>query len=360
MTVRIRDIALAALVFALAGSSISCASSAQASDGKEADEEPIAIDAAQTKKKINIEVETVSPDTLVEYVKATGVTKARSDVTYSAEIAGRLEQLRVDLGDRVKKGQVLARIDFASLNAQAEQAEATRDLAKKTFDRLSSLAEERLVSDQQLDEARSRLVQAEAQLKIIRSSLSKSTIRSEISGVITEKNVSKGEYVAPGMRLFRVIDHSHIIVEADLAETQVAKVKKGQSVDVLIDALDKEVRGVVESVIPAADPVSKTFTVRIDVNNPELEILVGMATTVSVASVEHKNVVVAKQDVVVEQGETKAVFVTDGEVARKRIVTLGATQGDRVVLTSGVEPGEKIVVVGQRDLVDDQPVNVVM
>lgn len=359
MSAKIKYIASAILLLALGGAAASCASSAQASDGKEPTEKEAAVQPAP-QKKINVKVETVTPETLVEYVKATGVTKAQSDVTYSAEIAGKLEHLSVDLGERVKKGQVLARIDFSSLSAQAEQAEATRDLAKKTFDRLSSLAEEKLVSDQQVDEARSRLVQAEAQLKIIRSSLSKSTIRSEISGVITEKNVSKGEYVSPGMRLFRIIDHSHIIVEASLAETQVAKVQKGQHVDVLVDALGKEVRGVVESVIPAADPVSKTFTVRIDVDNPERDILVGMATTVSVTSVEHTGVVVTKQDVVVEEGETKAVFVTDGDVVRKRVVTLGATEGDRVVLTSGVNPGDKIVVVGQRDLVDEQPVNVVM
>lgn len=337
-----------------------CVNAAAASSS---DDDGIAVEENKNKKpqkrSSNVKVETVSGQKLVEYVKASGVTVAKSDVTYSAQIAGSIEHLKVEQGQKVRKGHVLARIDFASLSAQAEQIEANLALLKKSHERLEALGSENLVSQQQRDEASSALASAEAEQKIIQTKLDKAVVRSDISGSIVQRFVSKGEYVAPGAPMFRVVDTSRVVVEAKLAESQVGKVVKGKKVSVRVDALGRTFGGVVESIVPVADPVSKTFTVRIGVENQDAAILIGMAATVSVMSVEHEDAVVVKQDIVVEQGESKAVFVVENNVAKKRNVVLGPVEGDRVLIKSGLNLGEQLVVVGQRALVDGQPVNIV-
>ncbi|MCP4604991.1 MAG: efflux RND transporter periplasmic adaptor subunit [Proteobacteria bacterium] len=310
-------------------------------------------------KTINVQVEKLSPTTLTEYVVANGVTKAIREVTYSAEIPGKIEYLSADLGDRIRRGQVLARIDFKTLKAQASQVEARYNLAKTTHGRLAALKGDEIVSQQSIDEAQSRMISDEAQLSIAEANLAKSVVRSSYGGIVSAKYVEKAEYVGPGTRIYDVIDYRTIIVEARLAETQVASITRGAKVAVDISALKEQFEGTVETIIPTADRDSKTFTSRIRIKNPDLKILVGMSATVRVAARTHNDVIVASQSSVIEESGRRSVFVAASGVAKKRKVQLGAIDGDRVVLASGVASGDELIVLGQRDLIDGQPIRIV-
>jgi RND family efflux transporter MFP subunit len=346
----------------LCGCLCSCAERAARADTVAESQDSTAADAVTNEpevKSVNVKVEKISPDSLTEYVIANGVTKAKREVTYSAEIAGKLEYISADLGDKIEKGKVLARIDFGTLKAMAAQAEAAHDLAKSTSDRMGSLRGEDLVSQQHMDEASSNLRATEAQLSIARSNLAKSTVKSSMNGIVSGKYVEKSEYVGPGMRLYDIVDYSTIIVEAQLAESDVASVLNGAKVLVDIQALGQQFEGTVDTVIPTADKVSKTFSMRVKIDNPELRILVGMSASVKIAARTHNDVVVVKQNVVVEESDKRAVFVAHDGEAKKRSVVLGATEGDRVVISSGIEAGESLIVMGQRDLIDGQPIQIV-
>jgi RND family efflux transporter MFP subunit len=307
---------------------------------------------------INVKVQTLKKGTLTETIQVTGVTGADAEVTYSAELPGRVDYVGSDIGRRVRTGQVLARIDYASLKAQADQAQASHDLAKKTHQRIKALRAEELASEQTLDEARSRMISAEAALRIARVNLKKSVIVAKRPGVVTEKHVERGEYVGPGAPAFTVVDYRTIIVEAQLPESQATLVAARTAARVRVGALGETFDGKVQTVIPVAEKVSKTYRLRVVVNNRDLGILVGMAASVLVPARQHEGVVVARQDAVLE-GERRSVFVVDGSVARRRYVTLGPTHDDQVVLLSGVRAGERLVVLGQRDLRDGQPVRVI-
>ncbi|MCP4678900.1 MAG: efflux RND transporter periplasmic adaptor subunit, partial [Deltaproteobacteria bacterium] len=264
----------------------------------------------------------------------------------------------VELGQRVKKGQVLARIDTRTLRAQQTQAKANYELAKTTHGRLENLGAD-LVSRQKLDETKSALTGAQAQLAIASDSVAKSVLRSTISGVVSTKFVDKAEYVAPGTPMFRIVDHRTIVIEAQLPETQVAMVSTGAKVAVTVNALDEDFEGVVDTILPTADPVSKTFTVRIKVDNSDFRILVGMSATVKIAARVHEDVVALPQDIVIEGKDARSVFIAKNGVAKKRDVRLGAVEGDRVVILEGLESGEEVIVLGHRDLTDGQPIQIV-
>jgi membrane fusion protein (multidrug efflux system) len=339
----------------------SCSRGEARKEGNRQDRAPAPADAPKTAeaRTVNVKVERIAPTSLTEHVVARGVTRPVRKVTYSAEIAGRLEYLSADLGDRIRQGQTLARIDFQTLKAQADQAEAQYQLAQTTQQRLDTLKGEDLISQQQIDEARSNLVSARSALAIARANLDKSTVRSSYRGIVSRKYVERAEFVGPGTRLYDVIDYRTIIVEAQLAESEVATVTVGATVEVDIDALDKRFEGKVDTIIPTADAVSKTFTLRVEIDNPELEILVGMSAVVRIAARQYDDVLAVPQGAVLEGREGRTVFVAEGETARERRVRLGARQADRVVLLQGVSAGESLVVMGQRDLVDGQNIRIV-
>ncbi|MBN2805012.1 MAG: efflux RND transporter periplasmic adaptor subunit [Deltaproteobacteria bacterium] len=308
----------------------------------------------------NVKTQIINKGSLTESALANGVTKADHEIVYSAEVAGKIEYMGFELGDSVKKGARLARIDFQTLKAQAEQANSSYNLAKTTYDRLLSLRNEELISQQQLDESYSQMINAQAQMNITNANLSKSTIKATNYGIVAEKSVEKSEFVAPGTPLYKLVDYRKIILEAQVAESQIASLKIGSSVNVFIGALNQNFTGTLNTILPTADAISKTFTVQVKIDNPDLLILVGMSARLLINAKTYDDVMIIPQNSVVEeQGGTKSIFVIKDGKAEKRIVTLGPTEKDNVVLEDGAEPGETLIVMGQRDLIDGQPVNVI-
>ncbi len=307
----------------------------------------------------NVKVAPLKTSTLTEYIVARGVTQALHEVTYSAEIPGKLEYLSADLGDRIRIGQLLARIDFQTLKAQTDQAQSQYELAAATFERVKELRAEELISQQQFDEANSKMRAAEAQLAIAKANLAKSQIRASRRGIVSAKYVEKAEYVGPGTRLYQVVDYRTVIVEAMLAESQVAGIREDAAVEVQIAALGKRFQGKVDAIVPTADPASKTFKLRIEIDNPDLEILVGMSAVVRVTAAVHNDVLVAPQSVINESPNGRFVFVVEDGIAKKREVQLGSVEADKVVLLEGVSQGESLVIQGQRDLIDGQKIRIV-
>jgi membrane fusion protein, multidrug efflux system len=307
---------------------------------------------------VNVRITDISLSTLNETLRLLGETQANIDITYSAEVSGRLDYLAVDYGDRVTKGQILARVDYEMLSAQAEQAEAAYDLALKTFNRLEMLLKDELVTQQRVDEAQAALIQSQAQLRQAQTALRHSIVKSTINGIVTRKFVQEGEYIMPGSPLLRVIDYSEIIITAQIPENRIADIHKGLRVSVWIDALRDTFSGTVDVVLPNADPESRTFTIRVRTPNTSEKILVGMAATLNIIVHEHTDVIVVPQDVIVEHSGERFVFIVEENTARKVPVTLGASEGHLVIVTSGLKTGDRLITEGHRDLVDGQPVSV--
>lgn len=308
---------------------------------------------------VNIKVKATELTDLTENITISGSTLPDTDATFSAESAGRIEYLAADYGDRVKKGKVLARIDYVMQKAQVDQARATFDLAEKTYTRLNQLKDEELISQQQIDEAQANMLQAEAGLKIAEASLRKSLVISTINGVVARKFVEQGEFVAPGAPIFQVVDYSTIVIEADVPERLVKKVKRGDPVTVRIEAMDESFKGNVYVVMPMADHLARTFRLRVKVLNPDFRILNGMAAVLQIAGRHFEQVVVVPQEAVIEDEGWRSVFVEKDGVAIKKKVELGPATGSRVMISSGLGAGERMVVLGQRELVDGQPVHVI-
>ncbi len=320
-----------------------------------------------------IEVYTVAPTNAVLEVSATGTVEARDDIAVSAEAAGRVLEVPVKVSDRVAEGDVLVKLDdeLAALAVQQAQAqlllsEADLDNAEASLRRITNLWKAGDVSDSDREAAeraekvaRAGQMAAAAARASAGRQLMKTEIDSPVDGVVAFVHVEEGQLVAIGTPVAQVVNDATVQVEIGLTESQVVDVRAGGRADVRVRALPGEVfKGTVEYVGPKADEMNRTFPVRVVVPNPNGRLRSGMVAEVALAAREFKNSIVIERDWVVERFGEPSVFVVADSTAAVRKVSLGRIVGDRVVVTSGLEPGDEVVSFGYDNLTDGALVDV--
>jgi multidrug efflux pump subunit AcrA (membrane-fusion protein) len=354
-------------------------------------------------------VETVKLSPVDDYYEAVGTVRSQTTSVLSAKIVGSVIAMRVREGDRVRVGQALAEIDNRDARAQAQKAEAglreaqdaaqeiertiraaesartaaeaNQALAAATFNRYQALLARRSVSPQEFDEAqakyrvaeaeaeradrllqslgarkdqvRAKIAQAQAEVANAQVALSYTRITSPINGVVTAKQAEVGYTATPGAPLLTVEDHRHYRLEVAAEESQVGKIRLKQPVRVRIAALGQgEIAGSVAEVAPAADPASRSCTVKIEIPlraaPPRLRSgLYGTARFIT----GQRQVLTIPTKAVIHRGQlTGAYAVDEAGAARLRLIQTGKSYGDRVEVLSGLSEGERIVVDGAANL----------
>jgi RND family efflux transporter MFP subunit len=337
-----------------------CGGDAEAGDPAET-----AGDPATFTRIINVEVTTVGPETFVERIRLTGTVEANRDVTISAEESGTIVELLVEKGQRVAAGDPILRIDDRLLRAQFQEAEARAALAAETWQRRKRLWEEdRVGSELAYLEARYGADQAAANLAALERRLARTVVTAPIEGILDDRMVELGTLVSPGTQVARIVDLNPVKVVAGVPERYAADVRRGAEALVGFDVLpDEDFEGRVGFVGSAVDARNRTFPIELVLPNPGGVVKPEMVASISVVRRSFDNAIVVDQDAIVRKADGYAVFVVEGPpdapTARVRPVDVGASQGDRVVIRSGLMAGERLVVVGQQQVADGDRVRIV-
>ena len=295
-----------------------------------------------------IEVEPVS---LTDVLVLPGQTQAWQDVQISSETGGTVEWIGPVEGDRVTRGALLMKIDVSSLKAALEKAEAAYSLADSLYQRRKRLSERGIINQEALDHSVTDRTLAKGNLEQARVEYEKGFVRTPVDGVVNHVDVDVGEFVNRGEPLFDVVNVDRIEVNVNAPEMDVRFFRPGQDALVTVDALpDSRMRGTVDFVSYKADPVTKTFAVKVVIDNPEHVVRPGMIARVALVRRVVEEALVAPLFAVVEKGGEKILFVEEDGVARARTAVLGVIDGDRVQVVEGLEKGEHLVVKGQTDL----------
>ncbi|GAB4063304.1 efflux RND transporter periplasmic adaptor subunit [Uliginosibacterium sediminicola] len=297
-----------------------------------------------------------------------GEVRARLEGDLAFRVAGKIIERRVDAGQSVKKGQLLARIDAqdSSLNASAAEdavrvAEADLNLAKAELQRSESLFAQHFVSASALDTRRSqlqsaqaRLQQAQAQAAVSKNQLGYTSLYADRDGVVTAMNVEAGQVVAAGQAVLRLADPSSREALIWVPESRVASIKIGDAALVRPwSAQDQTLPGKVREIAGSADSTTRTYAVRIAVSGADARMPLG--STVAAAFV--KDAAAAKAagtaeirlplPAVLRVGERSLVWVLDKDnKAQQREVKVSAYRDTDALIGSGLQPGEQVVVVG--------------
>jgi multidrug efflux system membrane fusion protein len=335
------------------------------------------------------------------FIEAAGTVRAETIAPVAAQVMGRITSFPVTEGSRVEKGALLATIDDTQIRAQlaaaealvteAEaglmevggaiaQAEASKSLAEKTYERFRMLHEEKVITPQEFDEVQVRrtvavkdyeraldkraqvtakITQAKAQEDAARAMLSYTRVTAPFAGVVTGKKVDVGSMAAPGVPILVLENTRRYRIEAFVPEAYLGVLKVGSRVRVVLGTPPgKETPGTISEVVPQVDPESRTFTAKVDLPGGRQRFRTGMFGRVLFPTGRENMLVVPRKAVTHVGGYDALYTVTADNVAHLVIVTTGKAFGDEVEILSGIDPGTHVVVSPLEKLVDGARVEV--
>jgi RND family efflux transporter MFP subunit len=301
-------------------------------------------------------------------LRFTGSIHARETAVISAQVMGRIQQVLVREGDSVRAGQTLVILDDAALRAQVEQAEAgvkaaqnaqaaaqtNAALATSTLGRYKQLESEKSVSPQEMDEVSRRAEGAAASVEAMRAQtdaaraqesgartmMNFTRLAAPFAGVVTSRMADPGTMAAPGVPLLQLDQAGALQLDVTVDESVIGAIRKGMKLTVEVNGA--AATGSVAEIVPAADPSSHSFLVKIDLPSSN-HMRAGMYGTAEFANGVRQAILIPRS-AVVTRGSLNYVYVLDGQgIAQLRYITLGAAQGNLVEVLSGVSGGEKLV-----------------
>ena len=325
--------------------SLAC-SAADATEGAAASSEKVAPPA----DGVRVELATLNPSDARLELTLPGEIEGSSDAVLGAALGGYVEKLSVAAGDTVSRGQSIARIDAELHGASLTQAEAQHELAASELTRVEGLGDH--ASASQLQAARTNEKVAEAAVRQARARLARALVTAPFSGTVAQVGISQGEVVNPGSPVARLVSLDPVTISLSVSDRDILHLKQGMAATVRTNARGDRFQGVVSHVGPAGDLKTRTFLAEVSVPNPDGALLPGMIARVTLERQLAEGEVVIPQDVVVTTLDDQGAFVAVDGRAVWRSLELGDVVGDQIVVDAGLELGEHLVVVGQRDLVD--------
>lgn len=340
--------------------------------------------AERQSEPVTVQVERMQATEQASVYEAVGTVRAQNSAQISSRIPSYVRQVHVDSGDRVSQGQLLVELDDRDLASQLEQAKAAKsevedaiqeathalasaeaqlELAEVTHKRFEDLLGKKSVSQHEYDEVNARLraaragveianarkrqaeakrSQVEAQITTAEVGLGYARIHAPFAGIVTERHMDQGTLAAPGMAILVIDQAGRYLLEASLPETRLRSVRVGEAVSVRIAALADPLEGRIAEVVPAVDPGSRTAIVKITLPSAN-GLRSGMFGRALLPGGGGEPVLTVPERAVVRRGQLQSVFVVEGDVARRRLVSLGSALDGRYTVLSGLSSGEQVV-----------------
>jgi len=327
----------------------------------------------ESRKAVPVKVQKTKKENFVEKVEASGTIKAIYDVTVSSETSGRVTKILANVGDWVERDQTIVSVDdelkrLALKQAQAQllSAQSAYQKAKRDLERFEKLYQQKDISEHELESARLQELTAranrdlaEAAADMAKRQLEDTQIKSPVSGQVAFRYVELGELASPGMPVATVVNISRIKIEIGLSEMDVIKVKKGQKAKITVDSYPhQEFLGKVNAVGMKADQQTRTFPVEIKASNPEGNLKPGMVARMEIETQIFSDIVLIPQASLFYDSDQSYVFVVNGDIVHKKVVSLGNRENDEFVILKGLEGGENLVVEGQNLLEEGMKVEI--
>jgi RND family efflux transporter MFP subunit len=354
---------------------------------------------------IPVEVEAIHRASMQQSLAYVGELAAPEEVELASKVGGRLRSVRVNMGEAVERGALLAQIDDSELQAQYQEAEAALEVARAglvraevedenaaiELARKEPLAKQDLITQQELDNTRTRrnaaaaglqvaraqISQAQARIQLLTQQLRDARITAPFAGWVAERHLDAGAIVSPGTAIVRLVRTDPIVVRFKVAEREVGEIRRrvaADGLDVAIDLdayRDEKFRGRVVRVAPSIDTRSRSAPIEAEVENADGRLMPGMYCRVELDLGSRADALQVPLRALLEgtsedsgdrlrgEARTTAVFVVTDDVAQRVPIELGHEHGDYGEVVSGLEDGAVVVVQGQSRLTDGSAVQIV-
>lgn len=301
------------------------------------------------------------PMAIEDVLTMPGTVEAFEDIDLAAPTGGTVAWIGVKEGDRIEAGRALLKLDMGQQEAVLREAQTNLALAEGNREDMVKLFESNIISRSERDEAIGLALRARALAEAQEARVNDGRIDAPISGVVDRLTVDEGEHINPGQTVMKIVDVDRIKVVLNVPEKDIHQIRTGQPVRLSTQEAGAtyDFQGTIDYVAMTADPVSRTYPVKVVAENPEHRLRPGMIVSARLVRRSLPDALALPFFSVMDRDDISVVFVVEEGVARQRRVETGAIQGGIVEVASGVAAGEAVVIVGQRALVDGEAVEIV-
>jgi RND family efflux transporter MFP subunit len=313
--------------------------------------------AAAAKKSLLITTVAATKGDFTHFVEVTGSVLSKKNVNISAETGGRILDIPAIEGMRMSKGQVLAKIDSESIQRSIEELENNLSLARTVFEKQERLWNQKIGTEIQYLEAKSRKEGLEKSLASLRTQMAKAAVRAPFNGTVETVRVRVGELVQPGSQMFQFVGESDLFIEADISESYIGVLAKGDSVEITFPSIKKTITTKVSATGSIINPNNRTF--KVEVFLPSLpEVKPNMISVLKIQDYKNKESVIVPSHLILADTKGDYLFAVENGVAKKKYVKRGYTSGDQTEIVEGLVGTEILVDKGFREVGDNFSVNV--
>ena len=301
------------------------------------------------------------------FVELQGNVNTNQNLVIYPEFSGVLSGVYVKEGQKVSKGQVLAKIDDGGLSQQLSQLKIQSNLAKTTFERQERLWNQKIGSEIQYLQAKAAYESQLEATKQLQQQIGKTVVRAPFSGTIDDVITDQGSVVAPGQsQLFRIVNLDDMYIETDVPERYVSDIIKGKEVNVVFPFLGKEINAKVRQAGNFINPANRTFRVEVAIPNKDTAIKPNLTAKLKINDYTNKKAILIPQSIISENAEGQQyVYTITNKVENKarvkrEFIETGRTQGDYIEVLSGIDNDEEIIDEGARSVKDGQEVKILV
>lgn len=311
----------------------------------------VVSETAGTGQPLAVELLQIQPQSFSRYFEVTGLMESVQDAEISPEINGQIEEITVERGARVKRGELLVRLNTDLIEKNIAEVKTSLELANKLFEKQEELWEKQIGSEIQYLEAKNGKEVLEARLATLEKQLAMARITAPFTGIVETIDVKAGELASPGMPMLRIVNLNRMRVSSRISESYLNRVGEGDEVELRFAAYPGMVLN--ESISrlgQVIDPQTRTLTLEVELQNHDKRLKPNMLTAIRIEDYRRDSALVVPSIVIRSDFNGSFLFraVSQGDhlVAEKVYVQPGITVQDRTEVQSGISPGDQIIVKG--------------
>lgn len=314
-----------------------------------------------TPETITVKTQLVSGIASEKKLSVSGNIEGNKTVRTGFMVAGKIVKITAEEGQTVRSGQLLASLDDESYQIAKDMADANLFQTQDEYKRLSEMYKRGSISESDFTKISTALKVAQSQQRLQAKNLKETKLYVPFDGVLLKRLAETGEIIDAGMPLFVVSDIHTVKVNASVPESELHFIKTGSEAEVYVSALDSVYSGKITETGSAAEPATRTFTVKIELKNPKLLLKPGMTAEVQIITDKEENYITVPAECLLHDIDNSSyLFVADTakNIALKRKVSLGSIFGNNVEVVSGLSEGEQIIVSGQNKLTNGTSISI--
>ncbi|MFA0962958.1 efflux RND transporter periplasmic adaptor subunit [Roseivirga sp. BDSF3-8] len=312
---------------------------------------------------VQVTVLDMQPDDFAHRIEVRGAVESRRNVMLSAETSGRIQDINVQEGARVKKGQVLVELDASVIRNNIGEVKTNMELAETVYKRQKNLWDQKIGTEIQYLEAKNRFESLKSRLNTLYSQLDMANVKAPFNGRIDEVPARLGEMVAPGMPLVRIISPGDMYIQADVSERYIGRFDEGDTVIVRFPALNKEITTTISSVSGVINRANRTFSVEVKLPKVDFTVKPNQVAVLNITDYTADDVLTIPTKLI--QRDSEGVYVyrlnnKEGDkVAEKVHIETGTSYDGMTEVVSGLNSGDSIIDKGAREVTDGIQVKLV-